>query len=227
MPLGVSSVERPGQLDPGGPAADDIAPLWWGLLAAGTVIALLVAVLLVLPMVRRRRRMPDASADHDDVPQQLANRWIIGLGVVMPGAILIAVLVFSVSTMRTVSRAAPAGSVVIDVVSYQFWWAASYPADDPDDDVIVANEIHIPVGEPVELRLTSADVIHSFWAPELVAASSGDRNLATGDSTGPSRSGPRASWTCCRTARTHSSSRPTSRVSTSARVPSSAACNTR
>jgi len=167
MPLGVSSVERPGQLDPGGPAADDIATLWWGLLAAGTVIALLVAVLLVLPMVRRRRRMPDVSADHDDVPQQLANRWIIGLGVVMPGVILIAVLVFSVSTMRTVSRAAPAGSVVIDVVSYQFWWAASYPADDPDDDVIVANEIHIPVGEPVELRLTSADVIHSFWAPEL------------------------------------------------------------
>ena len=72
-------------------------------------------------------------------------------------------LVVSVATMRDVSRAAPAGSTRIDVVGYQFWWSVRYP----DADVTVANELHIPVGEPVEVRLTSDDVIHSFWAPEL------------------------------------------------------------
>ena len=97
------------------------------------------------------------------MPPRLANRLIIGLGIVMTGALLVGVLIVSVATMRDVSRAAPAGSTRIDVVGYQFWWSVRYP----DADVTVANELHIPVGEPVEVRLTSDDVIHSFWAPEL------------------------------------------------------------
>ncbi|MDQ3470728.1 MAG: cytochrome c oxidase subunit II [Actinomycetota bacterium] len=156
-------MRRPGQLDSGGPAADEIEVLWWWLLAGGTVVTILVVALLVLPMLRRRRHGgPDAADDRQDVPAAVANRWIVWLGVVMPGIVLIAVLAFSVSTMRTVSRAAPDGSVVIDVVSYQYWWAAEYPGG-----VTVANEIHVPAGEPVELRLISADVIHSFWVPAL------------------------------------------------------------
>jgi cytochrome c oxidase subunit 2 len=67
------------------------------------------------------------------------------------------------STMRALPRTAPPGSVVIDVVGYQFWWSASYRAE----QITVANEIHVPVGERVELRLISADVIHSFWVPRL------------------------------------------------------------
>ena len=59
--------------------------------------------------------------------------------------------------------APPEGSLQIEVIGYQFWWAANYP----EQGVTVANELHIPVGEPVELRLTSADVIHSLWVPEL------------------------------------------------------------
>ena len=150
----------PSSLDPAGPGAQDIATLWWVLLAAGTAVFALVAVLFVVPLVRRRR---DEAGDRGDVPAGKAARWIVWLGIVLPTVVLTGVLVVTVLTMRSVSRAAPDGSVQIDVVGYQFWWAATYP----DHGVTVANELHIPVGEPVELRLTSADVIHSLWVPEL------------------------------------------------------------
>ena len=81
----------------------------------------------------------------------------------MPLVVLIVALALSVSTMQAIPRAAPPGSVVIDVVGYQFWWSAQYR----DEGMTVANEIHVPVGEQVELRLLSADVIHSFWVPDL------------------------------------------------------------
>ena len=150
----------PSSLDPAGPGAQDIATLWWILLAAGTAVFVLVLALFVVPLLRRRR---DEAGDRDDVPAGKAARWIVWLGIVLPTVVLTGVLVVTVLTMRSVSRAAPEGSVQIEVTGYQFWWAANYP----EHGVTVANELHIPVGEPVELRLTSADVIHSLWVPEL------------------------------------------------------------
>jgi len=161
--LGTTRTAAPAQLDPSGPAAGEIATLWWWMLAGATVVTILVVTLLVIPILRRRGQAPSDGDDHEDVAPALTRRWIVGLGIVMPAVVLIGVLVFSVATMRTVSRAAPAGSVVIDVVAYQYWWGAEYPGE----GVTVANELHIPAGQPVELRMTSADVIHSFWVPDL------------------------------------------------------------
>ena len=155
-----------------GPAAEDIAQLWWIYLLVGIAVYVLVLVLLVIPWLRRRRSTPadvdppDPTTDPEhraDVPARLATGWIVGLGVVMPLIVLVGALTLSVSTMEALPRDAPDGSVTIDVVGRQFWWAATYPAD----GVTVANEIHIPLGEPVELRLLSVDVIHSFWVPDL------------------------------------------------------------
>jgi cytochrome c oxidase subunit 2 len=155
----------PSVLEPSGPAAEDIGVLWWFLLVVGAVVFLLVVVLLVVPMVRRWRAGggDDRGGDRTDVPASTSSRWIVGLGVVMPTVLLVGVLVATVWTTRRISGAAPAGAVRIEVEAYQFWWSARYV----DGDVTVANEIHIPAGEPVELTLTSADVIHSFWVPEL------------------------------------------------------------
>jgi cytochrome c oxidase subunit II len=148
-----------------GPAAERITELWWLFVAMGAAAYVLVIVLLVVPMIRRRRQALEEQQadDRTDVPTRLANRWIIGFGVVLPIVLLIVALVASVSTMRALPRTAPPGSVVIDVVGYQFWWSASYRAE----QVTVANEIYVPVDERVELRLTSVDVIHSFWVPGL------------------------------------------------------------
>jgi cytochrome c oxidase subunit 2 len=48
-------------------------------------------------------------------------------------------------------------------VGNQWWWEVRYP----DEDVVTANELHIPVGVPVTVNLTTDDVIHSFWVPRL------------------------------------------------------------
>ena len=52
---------------------------------------------------------------------------------------------------------------MIEIVGHQWWWEVRYPAE----GVTTANEVHIPVGRPIAFRLTSADVIHSFWVPAL------------------------------------------------------------
>ena len=76
-----------------GPAAEDIAELWWIYLLVGIAVYVLVLVLLVIPWLRRRREppadvdppAPTADPEHRaDVPARLATGWIVGLGVVMP-----------------------------------------------------------------------------------------------------------------------------------------------
>jgi cytochrome c oxidase subunit 2 len=82
------------------------------------------------------------------------------LGGAVPAVIVTAY--FAVSLVAASALAAPAAaSVHVEVVGHQWWWEFRY------GDVVTANELHVPIGERVELRLLSADVIHSFWVPEL------------------------------------------------------------
>jgi cytochrome c oxidase subunit 2 len=53
------------------------------------------------------------------------------------------------------------------VTGYQWWWEIQYEDDDPSRNFTTANEIHIPAGAPVRIKLASSDVIHSFWVPNL------------------------------------------------------------
>jgi cytochrome c oxidase subunit II len=69
----------------------------------------------------------------------------------------------TVYAMREVPSEVPDDALVVDIVGHQFWYEVSYP----DEGITVRDELHIPVDRPVALRLTSADVIHSFWVPEL------------------------------------------------------------
>lgn len=160
-----STIEQPSALDPRAPAAERIAELWWILLAIGTLAFAIVAGLLLIVAVRGRRARRDAGLGEvpGSVPDRVANRWIVSGGVVLPAVLLTAALALSVTTMQRLPREVPAGGLVIQVVGYQWWWSVHYPGE----HVTVANEIHIPVGERVELQLRSADVIHSFWVPQL------------------------------------------------------------
>lgn len=58
--------------------------------------------------------------------------------------------------------------LTIDVTGHQWWWEVRYGDKNPSRSFTTANEIHIPVGQPVLLRMTSQDVIHSFWVPNLM-----------------------------------------------------------
>jgi cytochrome c oxidase subunit II len=145
-----------GALDPQGPAARAIADLWWAMLALGTATFVVFAAVLVAGLVRRR-----SPTDHP--PGDRPDRLIVLGGIALPALVLVVVMALTVRTMRQVPGTAPAHAVAIEVVGHRWWYEVRYP----DHGVVTANEVHLPVGRPVELRLTSADVIHSFWIPVL------------------------------------------------------------
>lgn len=145
-------------VDPRSPAAGDIAFIWWVLLGGGTVIFVGVMTLLLVAMLSRRPRRPVR-----------ARLFIVGGGVVFPGVVLTALLLYTVIVGARITAPPAADALQIDVTAQMWWWDVRYRDPDPDRGalVVTANELRIPVGKPVLLRLHSADVIHSFWVPNL------------------------------------------------------------
>lgn len=103
----------------------------------------------------------------DPVPTQVHGNTRLELAWTLAPAVLIAII--AVPTVRTIfatQAEAPPNALTIDVRGYQWWWSFHYPLAN-GDTVITANEIHVPVGRPVHLRITAADVLHSFWVPQM------------------------------------------------------------
>jgi cytochrome c oxidase subunit II len=73
----------------------------------------------------------------------------------------------------------PEPGVTLRLTGHQWWWEVTYEDPQPSRSFTTANEIHLPVGVPVRLRLGSGDVIHSFWVPNLA----GKMDLITGRET--------------------------------------------
>lgn len=145
-------------LEPASRSAERVADLWWLMFWLGTVIFVLVMMLVLYAAVNRRQT--------DDRPGLATGRRqsiVIAGGIVMPFIVLAVVFAATLQAMSGLAEDREDHIWTVDVVAHQFWWEVSYP----DQDVITANEIHIPVGEPVRFRLTASDVIHSFWVPEL------------------------------------------------------------
>jgi len=151
--------ESPSALDPRGPGAASINRLWWVMLALGAVVFVLVAALLLLALFRRRG---DGDGPGPEAERRLSTRLLGGGGIVLPVVVLVPLLGFTAYTSATMSPPGPP-ALTVEVIAHQFWWEVRYP----QLGFTTANEIHIPAGRPVELRLSTADVIHSFWAPQL------------------------------------------------------------
>jgi cytochrome c oxidase subunit II len=146
-----------------GPAASPTMRLGWVLTAIAVVVTVVIAGLLIGAIARRR---PAAHA-HSIHAEAGGMRWIyIGTGV--SSAALLAMLVYILVTLESVATPAAHPRLTITVTAYDWWWKVDY-ADDPNPahNFSTANEIHIPVGEPVKILLKSADVVHAFWAPTL------------------------------------------------------------
>ena len=141
---------------PQGPAAAEIAHISWIMFIGAALILLLVMVLALYALFRHPDKRLVISA----------NKLIIAGGVAFPVITLSALLIYGVISMNTL-RAEPQPEMEIDVVGNQWWWDVHYQRDVPDESFTTANEIRIPVGVPVLLRLHSDDVIHSFWVPNL------------------------------------------------------------
>jgi cytochrome c oxidase subunit 2 len=149
-----------GALDPQGPVSGAMADLFWLMVGLGGAVVVAVVAVLALGLFRRR---PAGEPQPDRQGPDSFGRWFVVAGVVVPLVILLVVFGATVRAMRSVPTTAPPEALVIEVVGHQFWWEVRYP----EQGVTVRDELHLPVGRPVNLQLSSADVIHSFWVPAL------------------------------------------------------------
>jgi cytochrome c oxidase subunit 2 len=158
---------RQSVLDPAGPQADRLFGLGnflW--ITAGAVVVLVVAALALAP-------------DVSEAGEARARRIVTGaVGVTL--AVLLVFLVASFLTGRAYAVTPPGGRPLqIGIVGHQWWWEVTYADSVQSRSLSTANEIHVPVGRTVILKMTAHDVIHSFWVPSLA----GKKDLVPGYST--------------------------------------------
>jgi cytochrome c oxidase subunit 2 len=141
-------------LHPAGPDALIISQLGWILFGGGALI--FAGVMLLVGFSLRRKGHPVRPLI-----------WIVGGGVVFPVLVLSALLALSTWRSAQLTTQSSHQALVVSVTARMWWWEVRY--DDPVTGAAIrlANEIHLPVGRPVYLALSSSDVIHSFWVPAL------------------------------------------------------------
>jgi cytochrome c oxidase subunit 2 len=150
----------PNWLAPAGPAASEIATLTWVVLIGGVVIYVAVMGLLGWAVLRPRR---DAASEEGD----RAGRWLIGTAALATLVLVALLLVPSLRSLAIVLPPEAPTALTIEITGHQWWWAARYVGATAGETVETANEIHIPIGARVAIRLLARDVIHSFWVPQL------------------------------------------------------------
>jgi cytochrome c oxidase subunit II len=143
-------------LEPHGPGAEPIVTLWWVMFWGSMVTLAIMSLLWLYPYFRAQERRPTIS-----------NRaFIIGGGVIWPLITVMALLTYGlVSGHKVLPELREERAFRVEVTGHRWWWEIRYP----DFDVVLfdANEIHIPANRTVEVLITGADVIHSFWVPQL------------------------------------------------------------
>jgi cytochrome c oxidase subunit 2 len=146
-------------VSPASPQEGAIATLWWVMLAGASIGFGIILTLLTLGWVRRNR---------PNLPLGIGERGgtgiVVGLGVITPVALLSALFVWSdvYVIKKTQPAKASTTAMTVKVIGHQWFWEFRYP-----NGAVTANELHLPVHTRVNVVGTTADVIHSFWVPEL------------------------------------------------------------
>jgi cytochrome c oxidase subunit 2 len=145
--------------DPASGQALAISNLFILTLVIGGIVLLLVTLLVIYASLRYRAR--DGTAE----PKQIfGNRRMEIAWTAVPAGLMLVLFGLTVRTMAVSDPAtSPTQSPDLVIVAHQWWWEVHYPKA----GVVTANEVHLPVGRPIQLRLESADVIHDFWVPAL------------------------------------------------------------
>jgi cytochrome c oxidase subunit 2 len=140
-------------LEAEGPASSAIADLWFGMLiGAGLLFALVMAAFWVA--VHRpawgRRLTP--------------VQWVVGGGLVLPAVVLPPLVAWALVAGERLLPLPGREVPRIEVTAYAWGWRFAYPGE---GGLVSEGVLHLPAGEPVDLVITAADVIHSFWVPQL------------------------------------------------------------
>jgi cytochrome c oxidase subunit 2 len=157
-------------LDSAGVQSGKLENLWWLFFSITGAVYLIVMTILLVAYFRRQKA--DAETASDMSPDEKNEK---NIGNVIKGAvalttiILFALMIISFRTGRAVYSLSQTEQepLLIRVKGQQWWWEVEYQDKTPSKNVMTANEIHLPVGRPIKMQIESADVIHSFWIPNL------------------------------------------------------------
>lgn len=147
-----------GLFNPSSPEMEAMADLTYYTIAISAVILGIIVISVAYIIIRYRKKADDAGEPY----QNFGNLKIEIVWTVIPIAIVAVLFLLTCNTMRAVD---PRGDREPDliIIGHQWWWELRYPSS----GVLTANEVHIPVGREMLVRLESIDVIHDFWVPEL------------------------------------------------------------
>jgi cytochrome c oxidase subunit 2 len=149
-------------LDPVSPNAAVIRHLFMVVLIICLIIFVIVVGLIVVSLLRFRAR-------DSRTPAQTFGSHRAEIGWTIPPVVIVLVLAVSSAMVIISDNAAPAnetaavGAADLTVIGHQWWWEVRYAGS----TAVTANEIHVPVGRKLRVQVDSADVIHSFWVPQL------------------------------------------------------------
>jgi cytochrome c oxidase subunit 2 len=146
-------------LTPASPQARLMSDLFWITLGVAGIVLVAVEFLIVYTALRFRMRPGLAM---QEPPQIHGNTRLEVMWSVLPAVLLIALGIISVRSMTRLGEI-PRDARTVQVTGRQFFWEFSYP----QENVRTTNDLRVPVGQPVILEVTSQDVIHSFWVPDL------------------------------------------------------------
>ncbi|MGX7877489.1 cytochrome c oxidase subunit II [Mesorhizobium sp. ORM6] len=150
-------------LDPHGEQADTLAVLFWTFTAVLGLVWLVTMAGLLLALTHRRDSRGEPAAGTRPTlkrPMHIAfAAMLASTSIILSGLALL-----SFGGQRAIFGSGAGGALAISVTGHQWWWQVRYEGNDGFD---TANEIRIPVGSPVDIKLATADVIHSFWIPSL------------------------------------------------------------
>lgn len=148
-------------LAPAASQAADISTLWWAMFYGACVIFVVVMLLLAIGLWRAR-----GTGNHS-LSWSASRNLVTVAGVLIPLAVLIFLVGGSLMLGRNLSAEPPPDALTVEVTGWRWWWEVRYLDDNGEPLFTTANELHVPVGQPIALRLRAGDVIHSFWVPNL------------------------------------------------------------
>lgn len=166
-------------LDPAGPQAERISKIWWLFFYVSVAVLALVTLFMLLAVARGRRNRKASGTDQPQVEGKSTERpdprlersmtRTVAVATLVTTIILIVLTVASFSIGRSLTaKMSNEDAVTIQMTGQQWWWEVRYEDADPSKSFVTANELHVPVGQPVTVKLRASDVIHSFWVPNLV-----------------------------------------------------------
>ena len=174
-----------------GRRADVTLPLTVFTLAVSIIVCVIIGVLIWIAIARARAGSGGAAATVAvPVGRNPSGLGWIGIGLAITAVPLLITLVWTMAALAHVAGPPRRVGMTIDVTGHQWWWEAEYHGADPSDTFATANELHIPVGVPVAVRLHGGDVIHSFWVPKLAGktdAIPGQQNISWLQADAPGR----------------------------------------